>query len=117
MNINELTAHKIKEFRLKLNYKSKDVAKALEIERANYSKLENGKTEITLKKLELIANFFKIPIQSFVGSNHNQNISVTNGEHSPIQNANVINNIDPFLVETLKDTIKSLTKTVEILQK
>lgn len=117
MDINELTAQKIKDFRLKLNYKAEEVARELGMDRANYSKLENGKTEITMKKLHVIANFFKVPIQSLINSNASQNISITHGDNSPIQNANIINNTDPFLADTIKSTIQSLEKVLEVIKR
>jgi transcriptional regulator with XRE-family HTH domain len=84
---------------------------------ANYSKLENGKTDITLKKLETIANYLKLPIQSFLTSNNSQNISVTHSDHSPIQNAETINNTDPFLADTLKEAISALIKVLGVIKK
>ena len=62
MNTNQLTANRIKEERIKLNYAQQAVADYLGMDISNYSRLENGKLEITISKLEAIAEFFKIPV-------------------------------------------------------
>lgn len=114
MDVNQITASKIKEFRVKLNYKAEDVAKALGMDRANYSKLENGKTEITMKKLQIISDFLKVPIQSFF-QNAPHSVSITHGDNSPVQNQCNFNMIDPFIVQTLNDTIKQLQNLLKCI--
>jgi transcriptional regulator with XRE-family HTH domain len=118
MDINQLTAEKVKEFRLKLNYSAAEVAKELGIDKANYSRLENGKTEITLKKLEILAMLFKVPVQALLTDKENkQNVSITHGEHAFINNGENINMIDPFLAQTMQDAIQTLQKIVNAVKK
>lgn len=118
MDINQLTAERVKTFRIKLNYSAEEVAKELGIDKANYSRLENGKTEITLKKLERLAVLFKVPLQALVADKeHKQNVSITHGEHAFNNNSETINMIDPFLAQTMQDAIQVLQKIVNAVKK
>lgn len=118
MDINQLTADRVKAFRTKLNYSAEEVAKELGIDKANYSRLENGKTEITLKKLERLAVLFKVPLQALVADKEQkQNVSITHGEHAFINNGETINMIDPFLAQTMQDAIQVLQKIVTAVKK
>ena len=62
MDINTLTANKIKEIRKSLGLKAEAVAADLQINKSAYSELENGHTDITLKKLQAIADLWRIPV-------------------------------------------------------
>ena len=59
MNTNQLTAKRIKEERIKLNYAQQAVADYLGMDISNYSRLENGKLEITISKLKPLLSFLK----------------------------------------------------------
>ena len=53
---------KIKAFRLKKDLSQKDVALAVGIDRAQYSRIENGKVEPTISSLKKIANALGIQL-------------------------------------------------------
>lgn len=52
-------------YRQHANYKSEYVAKALGISSANYSKLENGKIELTDTRLFLVCKIYEITPPEF----------------------------------------------------
>ena len=56
----------IKELRIIHNKTQTDIADALNIETSAYGKLERGNTEITLKKLEIIAAYFNMSVTDLI---------------------------------------------------
>lgn len=116
MDLNQLSAAKIKEIRMGLGLTSESVANQLGIAKANYSRLENGKVEISLNRLEALSRIFKIPLHAFLPSCNSPIIPVTNDENSPdMQNVN--NNTDPTLVEMLQTSLKILNNALDIAKK
>ena len=55
MDINSLTAIRIKEVRMSLGLKAEAVVYDLEMDKGSYSNLENGKTQVSIAKLHRIA--------------------------------------------------------------
>lgn len=108
MNINQLTAHKIKELRLKLNLHADAVASELQIDKSNYSKLENRRVEITIAKLEAVAKVLKVPIAALLPISPSSNVNINNGDYSC--NGTLINNYnnDPKLIESLQSAVDIL---------
>ena len=66
MDIITLTANKIKEIRISLGLTAESVAADLHISKSAYSELENGHTDITLKKLQAIASLWNIDIAALI---------------------------------------------------
>lgn len=115
MNINELTANKIKELRRNIGFSAESVASDLGISKTALSQLENGKVEITLTRLESLSKVFNIPLENFLPSgNGTQTIQITHGENSP--NVQHINNNDPQLMSAIQTSINALQKSLELLQ-
>lgn len=116
MNINELTANKIKELRRSIGFSAESVASDLGISKTALSQLENGKVEITLTRLESLSKVFNIPLENFLPSgNGSQTIQIANGEHSQnVQHQN--NNNDPQLINAIQTSITALQKSLELLQ-
>jgi len=56
----------IKELRILNNKTQADIAFALNLETSAYGKLERGATDITLKKLEVIAEYFNMPVTDLI---------------------------------------------------
>lgn len=114
MDLNKLSAARIKEIRMGLGLTAESVANELGIAKANYSRLENGKVEISLNRLEALSKIFKLPLQAFFPSNNSQTIQITNGENSQnIKEQHIINNSDPTLVEILQNSLKILSDALE----
>lgn len=110
MNTNQLTAIRIKEERNRLNYSQQAVADYLKMDISTYSRLENGKIEITIAKLEAIAEFFNVPIVSLLPSPI-QNNYLSNGSAIIQGNGTINNNFgDLTNKETLNFIIETLNK-------
>ncbi|MBS6552316.1 MAG: helix-turn-helix transcriptional regulator [Clostridium sp.] len=58
-------AKKIKELRLLANLKREELSLALGFDNSYISKLERGKINITIDRLEKISNFFHTPLRDF----------------------------------------------------
>lgn len=116
MNTNQLTAIKIKDERIRLNYTQQTVADHLGMDISNYSRLENGKVEITISKLEAIAEFFKVPLVSLLPINIQGSVNINNGNYS--FNGNMIHNdyTNTDLLNTLQNTINSIQQSIEKLK-
>jgi transcriptional regulator with XRE-family HTH domain len=112
MDINQLTAERIKEIRTSLGITAKSVSNKLGIAESNYSQMENGKVQITLNRLEIIANIFNVPVDSLIVSERsNQTINISHGDHS-ICATNVNNYSDKEITDALKQTINMLSKII-----
>ena len=57
MDLNKLSAARINEIRVDLGLASENVAKELDIAKVNYSRLENGKVDISLNRLDALSGF------------------------------------------------------------
>ena len=68
MTTNQQTAIRIREERLKQNITQQAIADHLGIDISSYSRLENGTVEITITRLEAIAEFFKVPAIKLIPS-------------------------------------------------
>ena len=110
MNTNQLTAKRIKEERIKLNYAQQAVADYLGMDISNYSRLENGKLEITISKLEAIAEFFKIPVFVLIPNGTTSNITINNGSYGNNNSSTMVHNYSDA------DIQKSLKMVIELLQ-
>lgn len=83
MNINHLTASRIREIRTEKGFTSEAVAKELKISKTAYSNLENGKVEITLNRIEKLAQIFNISVSEFIpAETHNTQVFNGNGGES-----------------------------------
>jgi len=56
----------IKELRIKNNKTQADIAFILNLETSAYGKLERGNTDITLRKLEIIAAYFNMSVTDLI---------------------------------------------------
>lgn len=115
MNINQLTANKIRETRQKLQLSAEHVAHELQIDKSNYSKLENGKVEINMNRLQELANIFKVPITKLMPFNDQNVYNINHGNYS--FNEHLIHNqISPELIDFLQKTAETLTRVAEGLK-
>ena len=108
MNTNSLIAAKIREIRRQKDYSAEYVASKLSISKAAYSQLENGNVAFTANKLDKLAQVFEMPIYDLFPAN-NQTIVNNHGNNS----GNIVNNIDPSVLEILQKSIELLQKAIE----
>ncbi|MDR3008610.1 MAG: helix-turn-helix domain-containing protein [Sphingobacterium sp.] len=116
MDINKLTASNIKELRSKSGLTIEAVAADLKISKSAYSQMENGKTELTLTKIQAIAQIFNvsfgdiIPSASKTTHTYNGNGGLNgNNISAHVQNNFFANNEETLkaMYESLKDTFDS----------
>jgi transcriptional regulator with XRE-family HTH domain len=117
MDINQLTAERIREIRTSLGFTAKMVAQHLGIAESNYSQMENGKVQITLTRLEIIANMLKVPLDTLIVSEKtNQTINISHGDNS-VCATNINHYTDKEITETLKQSINLLSKIMNSSKK
>lgn len=84
--MNLLTTH-LRQKRIEKGYQQKDIAMFLKIGTSAYSKIENGKTKVTLDMAKAIAGFLKIPIQELIDGSKSY-VDVSNVHNSAVNNEN-----------------------------
>lgn len=73
-NINQMELHnKIKFIRLSKNLTQIYLADELEIDVANYSRLERGETGVTVDRLKKIAKILEVDVQEIINEENNGN--------------------------------------------
>ncbi len=112
MNINQLTANKIKELRLKAGLTADAVAQSLHITRGAYSQMETGKTAITLTRLEALAVIFNVSVSEIIPVSNNP--QTFNGNNSVNGNHNtILNNFFSHNPESLDAVMKVIENTLK----
>lgn len=118
MNINQLTASKIKEVRNRTGYTAEAMANSLGISKTAYSQLENGHVEITLTRVEAIAEICAVPMQELI-PNINSNYQVSNGSggnYHTNTNQTVNNNFFANPEDKLQAVIDSLQEAMRVMK-
>ena len=119
MDLNKLTAVKIKETRKKLGLTADAIAQDMGISTGAYSRLENGHIEISLSRIEMLAEVMKVSIEALLPLTNGQNqVSHGNGDNinaSPYSSftKNILPGKDDannYIIETLTNIIKDLKK-------
>jgi transcriptional regulator with XRE-family HTH domain len=117
MDLNQLTASKIKELRLGKGYTIEALAQELGIAKGNYSRMENGKVDITLKRLEALSQILKEPVESLLSSHTTTTLHIHAPNNSQILNQGTqINHYNaPEVIQALQSTVDTLQKVMEKL--
>lgn len=109
MDINSLTASKIKELRLETGKSQVDIAKEMGISPSAYERLENGKVDINLKSLELVAKYYNLNVSEL--------ITQKNATSYHCENSNAINIQSPNSTVNFNFSEEDAEKMVEIVKK
>jgi transcriptional regulator with XRE-family HTH domain len=118
MDINSLTASRIKEVRMSLGLKAETVALDLEMDKGSYSNLENGKTQVSIAKLYRIAEVFGVSynmLLPFAQTPH-QTINIHNGENQVFNGPQINNYTDKQLIQALGNSIETMQKVMDWMQ-
>ena len=107
MTTNQQTAIRIREERLRQNITQQAVAEYLGIDISSYSRLENGTVEITISRLEAIAEYFKVSVVTLLPPNLQATVNINNGNYYCL--GNLINNYSD------SDTQNSMKRVIELL--
>ena len=106
MNINEKISSKIKDLRINAGLKAEAVAHDLNMSKSAFSQLENGKTEISVTKLEEIAAYYDKPLTYFVAEHPNSVFNIDKVKNSTINGTQVNNhNIDSRIVDAIVEIV------------
>jgi transcriptional regulator with XRE-family HTH domain len=106
MDINSLTAYRIKEKRKEKELNQNDVASLINLSLSAFSRLENGEVDINLKTLEKIAQVLKVSISELI---YQKNID-QNFRHCNINAVFYKNNHNINIVIDKDDLNKVLTQ-------
>jgi transcriptional regulator with XRE-family HTH domain len=116
MDINAKIASRIKALRNEKGYKAESVAQKLELSKAAYSQLENGKIDITMTKLQKIADYFSIPIASILQENSGATFNIDKVENSTINGTQINNYTDKELIQAMGNSIQTMQKVMDWMQ-
>ncbi len=94
MDINKLTGAKIKELRTEMGIEAKFISLETGIDKSTLSKIENGKMDITLTKLEQIAKVLQVPITNLLNNSASIQINRDNSNNNFLHSTQV-NQSDP----------------------
>lgn len=119
MNLNDLTASRIKEIRQEQGVTAKSIAKQLNISESSYSQFENGHVEITLPRIEAISKILQVSLSEIFptinnGShtyNGDNGVNVSNSSSHTVNNffANNEENVEA-LMQIIKTALKGNSK-------
>lgn len=112
MDINSLTANKIKELRLDTGKSQDEISKEMGLSKSAYERLENGKIDINLKSLELVAKYYNLNVSELITQKtatsyhceHSQALAIQQGNNQTF-NFNVSK-------EDLEKAVEVLTKII-----
>lgn len=107
MDATKLVGQNIKRYRIEKGIKLETLAAAIRIEKGTMSKIENGKSEITISRIEKIAEALQVDYNLLV-SNTIQHISFNNSPNSGGINGNNHSNNDAILNRILELSEKVL---------
>jgi transcriptional regulator with XRE-family HTH domain len=115
MKLHQKVAMKIQEARKELGYSAEYVANKLNIAASTYSNWENGNTELSISKIEQIAEFFNKPISYFLDIQATV-VQINHGEHgSNIKNQH--NHADKETMQLIAKSIQLLSEYFNALEK
>ncbi len=115
--------------RAEKGFQQKDMAYALNISPAAYSKIENGKTKISVELAKKMSIILEMPLSEFLEGKQ-RNIEINNGNNSPlaIENSTLIMQNEKLMQTQIKlseqmitimnsqnDLIKEMTKLMKNL--
>ncbi len=102
MTYYEQIASRVKELRLNAGISSDAVANFLNMHKSSYSKLENGKTQLTVEIIKQLGAYFNKPVFYFFADSASV-IQITHSEGNNINSVttNLYQNIDPEITKAI----------------
>lgn len=117
MDKNSLVTSKIKEIRKYQNYTSEFVSESLGISLGAYSNLENGKVEITIKKLYTLSKILNASVIDLLSESGSLN-QISHGEYAQNINCSNFYNGNYAEIDRLhKQSIENIVKANELIRK
>lgn len=112
MDINSLTASKIKELRLNIDKSQDELAQELKLSSSAYRRLENGSVDINLKTLEKLADFYQISVGEIINQKSQSIYNCQNSHGVAIKSPNSTFNYN-FNVEAIEKAVDVLTDIIQ----
>lgn len=116
MDINAKIATRIKALRNQMGYKAEIVAQELEMSKAAHSQLENGKIDITITKLQKIADYFSVPFTSILQENNGATFNIEKVENSTINGTQINHYTDKELISAVGNSIETMHRVMDWIQ-
>jgi len=120
MNINQKVAAKIHEIRTQKNILQSAVAESLDISQNAYSMLENGTTRITIQKIFMLAEYFKVPVSKILDicEKTSYDLQINNQAIEQINPQSTDTNSQFYerIIDGLNKTIASQSETIDLLK-
>lgn len=113
MDINSLTASKIKELRLNINKSQEELATELGVSPSAYRRLENGSVDINLKTLERLADFYQVSIGEIINQKSQKIYNCQNSQNAVIESPNSTFINCNFNVEALENAVDVMKDIIE----
>ncbi len=102
---------KLKEFRLKNNYKQQDIAKLLKISKSGYGFYESGRNEPNVKTLCKLADIYHITLDELVGRDHPNIIDKGLLSDTELSIFDIMKNLNNKNIEKLEAYAQALIQT------
>ena len=96
----------IKAKRLQLNISQKEMSERLKMQQAGYSQLEKGKTQVTVERLQKIADIFGVPITYFFNKNVQELVDALIERVEDLNALHAQNSFVPDLPDRNQETIE-----------
>lgn len=115
MDLNTLTAARIKEVRSELGITSEALAIDLGVSKSTVSQLENGKVNITIPTIEKVAGVLKVPVSALIPIAHSS--LQINRDHSQnnFLNSSIVYSSNPELISALKSSLDLIQSVISKL--
>lgn len=121
------TQDNIRELRENQNWTQEEMAEKLGMSKNGYAKIERGESDVTLSRLEQIANIFNINISDIIKTN-DKNLAVVIGDgdnnvqnnynsyQSDIEKLELIIQHKDVLLQQKENEIQALKQIIQLLQ-
>jgi len=116
MTISRKLGNKIRHLRSLKNYSQENMAELLEMSPSGYARIEQGKTDVQVSRLEKIAKILEIPLEELMKLDDAGNITI-NSPHAHSYNGDniAVNHVSPEAFRQLEQTVRNLERLVGFL--
>jgi len=114
MKISQKLGNKIRHLRSLKNYSQENMAELLEMSPSGYARIEQGKTDVQVSRLEKIAKILEIPLEELMKLDDTGNITI-NSPNSYNGNNITVNHVSPEAFRQLEQTVRNLERLVGFL--
>lgn len=112
------TGEKIKYFRKRSNLTQEKMAELLDIQPVSYGRIERDESDISISRLEQIADVLKVPLWVLLSQGENQYFQINGNQINDIKDGSslVMNIENSTIYRSVSDEMKELAHQNELLQ-